>query len=197
MPERRGPVPGPSGVARVGPGRVPDRSGAARGRSGAARGRSGAASPRQELVERVVAGLRARGATLAVAESLTGGALTAALVTVPGASEVLRGGVVPYASDLKHELLGVDRGLLAAEGAVHPWWGWGSRRRPVPVRPPTRREWPVTSRASCGGLPAGRAALAPGRPPRPRSRGLLRRRAAAGPDGYARWAEHLAPYLTG
>jgi len=67
-----------------------------------------------------VATLRARGETLAVAESLTGGALAAAVVDVPGASAVLRGGVVAYATDLKHALLGVDGDLLAAEGAVHP-----------------------------------------------------------------------------
>jgi nicotinamide-nucleotide amidase len=71
-------------------------------------------------VGQIVATLRARGATLAVAESLTGGALTAALVTVPGVSAVLRGGVVAYASDLKRDLLGVDAELLATEGAVHP-----------------------------------------------------------------------------
>jgi nicotinamide-nucleotide amidase len=57
---------------------------------------------------------------LAVAESLTGGALAAAVVDVPGASTVLRGAVVAYATDLKHDLLGVDAALLAAEGAVHP-----------------------------------------------------------------------------
>lgn len=64
--------------------------------------------------------LAARGATLAVAESLTGGLVTSALVAVPGASAVLRGGVVPYATDLKHALLGVDEELLARVGAVHP-----------------------------------------------------------------------------
>jgi nicotinamide-nucleotide amidase len=68
----------------------------------------------------LVATLRARGQTLAVAESLTGGALAAAVVDVPGASAVLRGAVVAYATDLKHALLGVDADLLAAEGAVHP-----------------------------------------------------------------------------
>nr|WP_286219543.1 CinA family protein [Paraoerskovia sediminicola] len=58
------------------------------------------------------------GLTLAVAESLTGGALAAAVVDVPGASRVLRGGVVAYATDLKSSLLGVDRGLLARRGPV-------------------------------------------------------------------------------
>ena len=68
----------------------------------------------------LVATLRARGQTLAIAESLTGGALSAAVVDVPGASAVLRGAVVAYATDLKHDLLGVSVDLLAAEGAVHP-----------------------------------------------------------------------------
>ena len=64
--------------------------------------------------------LRRSGLTIAVAESLTGGALTAALVDVPGASACLRGGVVAYATDLKSALLGVDAALLAEHGAVHP-----------------------------------------------------------------------------
>ena len=64
--------------------------------------------------------LRARGWTLGVAESLTGGAVCAALVDVPGASAVLQGGVVAYATPVKHTLLGVDAQLLAAHGPVHP-----------------------------------------------------------------------------
>ena len=61
-----------------------------------------------------------RGLTVAVAESLTGGAVCAAIVSVPGASRVLRGGVVSYATDVKAALLGVDPGLLARRGAVDP-----------------------------------------------------------------------------
>jgi nicotinamide-nucleotide amidase len=64
--------------------------------------------------------LAARGGTLAVAESLTGGLLAAALTSVPGASAVFRGGVVAYATDLKAALLGVPSGLLERHGAVHP-----------------------------------------------------------------------------
>jgi nicotinamide-nucleotide amidase len=71
-------------------------------------------------VQRVVAGLTRRGATLAVAESLTGGQVSATLVTVPGVSAVLRGAVVAYATDLKADLLGVDDELLAVHGPVHP-----------------------------------------------------------------------------
>jgi nicotinamide-nucleotide amidase len=61
-----------------------------------------------------------RGWTVGVAESLTGGLVTAALVEVPGASTVVRGAVVAYASDLKATLLDVDAGLLADRGAVDP-----------------------------------------------------------------------------
>lgn len=68
----------------------------------------------------VVALLTAARSTLAVAESLTGGALAAAVVDVPGASAVLRGAVVAYATDLKGRLLDVPRDLLDAHGAVHP-----------------------------------------------------------------------------
>lgn len=64
--------------------------------------------------------LAARGATVAVAESLTGGLLTAALTDPAGASAVVRGGLVVYATDLKTTLAGVDPALLAERGAVHP-----------------------------------------------------------------------------
>jgi nicotinamide-nucleotide amidase len=62
--------------------------------------------------------LLAGGATLAVAESLTGGALGATITGVPGVSATFRGGVTAYATELKARLLGVDADLLAAVGAV-------------------------------------------------------------------------------
>ena len=68
----------------------------------------------------VVAALRSAGATVSTAESLTGGLLCATLVSVPGASDVVRGGVVAYAADLKTDLLGVDASLLAERGTVDP-----------------------------------------------------------------------------
>jgi nicotinamide-nucleotide amidase len=68
----------------------------------------------------VLAALRARGQTLAVAESLTGGLLAATIVDVPGASRVFRGGLVAYATDLKASLAGVDPVLLAERGPVDP-----------------------------------------------------------------------------
>ena len=72
------------------------------------------------LASDLLAALGARGWSLAVAESLTGGLVSATLVDVPGASTVLRGAVVAYATDLKGTLLDVDGGLLAARGAVDP-----------------------------------------------------------------------------
>ncbi|WP_236685338.1 CinA family protein [Demequina salsinemoris] len=59
-----------------------------------------------------------QGATLAVAESLTGGAVCSALVGVPGASRVLVGGVVSYTVHAKHTLLGVPMDLLEGPGPV-------------------------------------------------------------------------------
>lgn len=72
------------------------------------------------LAAELLTALRGRGETLATAESLTGGLLGAALTSVPGASNTYRGGIVAYATELKATLLGVDPGLLAAHGAVHP-----------------------------------------------------------------------------
>lgn len=68
----------------------------------------------------VVAELISRQLTIAVAESLTGGLLVAELIGVPGASAVVRGGIVAYDTRIKHSLLHVNASLLAEHGAVHP-----------------------------------------------------------------------------
>ncbi|MHB1473952.1 MAG: CinA family protein [Dermatophilaceae bacterium] len=70
------------------------------------------------LAADLVTRLTAAGQTVAVAESLTGGLVCAALTEAAGASVVVRGGVVAYASDLKAQVLGVDEALLAQMGAV-------------------------------------------------------------------------------
>ncbi|MDM4762557.1 nicotinamide-nucleotide amidohydrolase family protein [Galbitalea sp. SE-J8] len=72
------------------------------------------------LSARVVALAAERGLRIAVAESLTGGLLTAAIVATSGASRVLSGGVVAYDTAIKRSVLGVDAALLAERGAVDP-----------------------------------------------------------------------------
>jgi len=72
------------------------------------------------VIDQIVVRLVERGQTMATAESLTGGLVAATVVDVPGSSKVLRGGLVVYATDLKHALAGVDADLLAAEGPVSP-----------------------------------------------------------------------------
>lgn len=62
--------------------------------------------------------LRARGLTLAVAESCTGGGLADAITDVAGSSDYFLGGVVAYANRVKEQLLGVEPELLATQGAV-------------------------------------------------------------------------------
>ncbi|MEV7739602.1 CinA family protein [Streptomyces sp. NPDC088921] len=68
----------------------------------------------------VVQLLTVKGQTLAVAESLTGGLVAAEITAAPGASQAFRGSVTAYATELKHELLGVDSTLLSQRGAVDP-----------------------------------------------------------------------------
>lgn len=69
-----------------------------------------------ELVRRAVA----RGVTVGTAESLTGGALASAIVTVSGASACFEGAVVSYSHAVKERVLGVSHELLEERGAVDP-----------------------------------------------------------------------------
>lgn len=70
-------------------------------------------------LENIVSMMRSRKLTLAVAESLTGGALSARIVDIPGASDIFRGGVCTYATDSKAQILHVDASLLDDVGPVH------------------------------------------------------------------------------
>jgi nicotinamide-nucleotide amidase len=74
----------------------------------------------RDLAAKIVGLLTERQQTVAVAESLTGGLLGAAITDIPGASVVFRGGITAYATELKAALLGVPAGLLASYGPVHP-----------------------------------------------------------------------------
>lgn len=68
--------------------------------------------------EAIGAELVARGLTLAVAESCTGGLLGAALTSVSGSSAYFRGGVIAYANEVKVRCLDVDAGDIDRHGAV-------------------------------------------------------------------------------
>ena len=75
-------------------------------------------SETEELSRELGAMLRARGLTIATAESCTGGAVAAALAAIPGASEYLRGGVVAYSAAVKVALLGVPAAIIDGDGVV-------------------------------------------------------------------------------
>ncbi|WP_084155289.1 CinA family protein [Agrococcus lahaulensis] len=84
-----------------------------------------------ELSGRIVARAAARGISIAVAESLTGGLVAETLVRTPGASGVLRLGVVAYATEMKEQVLHVPTDLLEERGPVDPdvaiWMARGVR----------------------------------------------------------------------
>jgi nicotinamide-nucleotide amidase len=72
----------------------------------------------ESMEEVVVRLLRERNLTIGTAESLTGGLIASRLTNVPGVSEVFRGSVVSYASDVKYDVLGVPEGpVVTAEAA--------------------------------------------------------------------------------
>jgi nicotinamide-nucleotide amidase len=71
-----------------------------------------------ELATTVIKQLRKSGKTLAVAESLTGGGLGAALTEVPGSSEVFLGGITTYTDESKVKLLEIPKRLISKHTAV-------------------------------------------------------------------------------
>ena len=70
------------------------------------------------LVARLAASLRARGATMATAESCTGGLIAAACTSMPGSSDWFERGFVTYSNAAKSEMLAVPAELIATRGAV-------------------------------------------------------------------------------
>lgn len=72
----------------------------------------------ESLAEAVLRLARDTGATIATAESCTGGMIAAALTDIPGSSDVFLGGVVSYSDQLKMDALAVPAGMLAQYGAV-------------------------------------------------------------------------------
>ncbi|WP_240659954.1 CinA family protein [Streptomyces sp. WAC 01529] len=91
--------------------------------------------------------LAARGETLAVAESLTGGLVAAEITAAPGASVVFRGSVTAYATDLKRDVLGVDGTLLEERGAVD---AEVARQMAVGVRKALGADWGIATTGVAG-----------------------------------------------
>lgn len=78
-----------------------------------------------ELAERVIAANRSAGRRIAVAESCTGGLVSAALTAISGSSEVFEAGFVTYSNAAKMEVLQVDSNILETFGAVSIATAWG------------------------------------------------------------------------
>ena len=72
----------------------------------------------ENLARRIEEILRARGWTVACAESCTGGLVTSLLTDIPGSSDVVKGSVVSYTNAVKHGVLGVRQQTLDTYGAV-------------------------------------------------------------------------------
>jgi nicotinamide-nucleotide amidase len=72
----------------------------------------------EAIAQQIIDGLKTRHETLAIAESLTGGILMGFITAKDGSSKILRGGMVTYATELKHKLLGVDSELILEHGVV-------------------------------------------------------------------------------
>ncbi|WP_129842794.1 nicotinamide-nucleotide amidohydrolase family protein [Streptomyces sp. RFCAC02] len=115
------------------------------------------------LTARQVLGLLTdRGHTVAVAESLTGGMVAAALTGVPGASRAFLGSVTAYAPAVKQHVLGVDGALLADRGAVD---AEVARQLARGVRELLRADWGLATTGVAGpgpqeGKPAGTVYIA-------------------------------------
>lgn len=77
-----------------------------------------------DLATRVIDENRAAGRRIAVAESCTGGLVSAALTEIPGSSDVFVAGIVTYADEAKMALLGVSRDVLETFGAVSLATAW-------------------------------------------------------------------------
>jgi len=76
------------------------------------------------LAQRVIAANRDAGRMIALAESCTGGLVTAALTEVPGSSAVLDRGFVTYSNQAKHQMLSVSNDIIDAFGAVSIACAW-------------------------------------------------------------------------
>jgi nicotinamide-nucleotide amidase len=113
--------------------------------------------------EAIAARLKARGETLAVAESSAGGLISAALLSVPGASAYFLGGAVVYTRQARRELLAIaDAAMEGIRSASEPYAALLARR----VRERMGASWGLAETGATGpsgnryGDPAGHACLA-------------------------------------
>ena len=83
-------------------------------------GESVFATDEETLEEILLDELRARGWTIGTAESVTSGMVAARLSLLPGASEVFRGSVIAYATDVKRDILGVPPEIIETHGVIAP-----------------------------------------------------------------------------
>ena len=109
----------------------------------------------QVLIER----LTRRQETLALIESCTGGLIADTLIAVPGASAVVRLGVIPYQTLMKAKVLGIDAEKLSEQGAVS---AWTAERMAESGRSLAVADWALATTCVAGptmqdGQPVGRA----------------------------------------
>lgn len=81
-----------------------------------------------DLAERVIVANRRAGRTIAVAESCTGGLVSAALTEIAGSSDVFEAGFITYSNDMKTALLKVSNDMLETFGAVSIATAWAMAR---------------------------------------------------------------------
>jgi PncC family amidohydrolase len=72
----------------------------------------------EQLAQRINDKLRTKGLTLSTAESCTGGGIAAAITSIPGSSDIFKGGIVAYANEAKRSVLSVQETTLQHDGAV-------------------------------------------------------------------------------
>ncbi|MFP8959469.1 CinA family protein [Streptomyces nanhaiensis] len=125
-------------------------------------GPDGGADETRQITAQALKLLADRGQTVAAAESLTGGLVAAELTAAPGASATVRGSVTAYATEVKHEVLGVDGELLRERGAVD---AEVARQMAAGVRRVLGTDWGVATTGVAGpepqdGKPVGRVYVA-------------------------------------
>ena len=72
----------------------------------------------EDAARRLIGLLASRGCTISLAESCTGGLVSALMTSLPGVSRVFKGAIVAYDDEVKHRMLGVEPGILQGNGSV-------------------------------------------------------------------------------